>query len=155
MNTASLHGAYQLFRYNNILLASVQGSCNLALIEQFCEEFMQLGRSLVKAKPWAHIVMLEQWELTVPEAEQHITRLQQWCIEQGMSHVAQVFSFSPLKQYQLERMLPDEQRYAKRVFKDIDNATLWLSQQGFSCASKLSYIKNKPSMIQRHFDLVA
>ncbi len=153
MSKAPLHGAYQLFRYNNILLASIQGSCNLTLIEQFCEEFMQLGDSLVK--PWAHIVMLEHWELTVPEAEQQIIQLQQWCIDRGMSHVAQVFSFSPLKQYQLERMLPDEQRYSKRVFKDINTATQWLSEQGFSYATKLSFIKNKPSMIQRHFELVA
>ncbi|GGB13637.1 hypothetical protein [Agarivorans gilvus] len=153
MNTARLHGAYQLFRYNNILLASVQGSCNLELIKQFCQEFTQLGKPLVK--PWAHLVMLEQWELTVPEAEQHITHLQQWCVERGMSHVAQVFSFSPLKQYQLERMLPDEQRYTKRVFKDVNLASQWLSEQGFSCAEKLCFVKHKPSMIQRHFEKVA
>ncbi|WP_427978363.1 hypothetical protein [Agarivorans sp.] len=153
MNAAILHGDYQLFRYQNILLASVQGSCNLALIEQFCQEFKQLGKPLVK--PWAHIVLLEQWELTVPEAERHITLLQQWCIDRGMSHVAQVFSFSPLKQYQLERMLPDEPHYTKRVFKEVGLATQWLSEQGFTNADKLSLMKNKPSMIQRHFERVA
>ncbi|MGY5451557.1 hypothetical protein ACVFI8_11530 [Agarivorans sp. MS3-6] len=45
--------------------------------------------------------------------EQEICQLQQWCIKKGMSHVAQVFSFSPLKAFQLQRMLPEEQRYQK------------------------------------------
>ncbi|GAB1623949.1 hypothetical protein AAOGI_39990 [Agarivorans albus] len=153
MSTEPLHGDYQLYLLDNLLIASAQGAWNQAISEHFAEDFKRIGQSL--AAPWAHLVLLEQWELAVPEAELAISELQQWCIQTGMSHVAQVFSFSPLKQYQLQRMLPAEQHYTKQVFLEVSRATQWLSQQGFEAAKSFELTNNKPSMIQRHFDKVA
>ncbi|MEE1674682.1 hypothetical protein SNR37_004126 [Agarivorans aestuarii] len=153
MSAEPLHGDYQLYLLDNLLIASAQGSWNQAISEHFAEDFKHIGQSL--SAPWAHLVLLEQWELAVPEAEQAVSELQQWCIQTGMSHVAQVFSFSPLKQYQLQRMLPAEQHYNKQVFFEVTSATQWLNRQGFSAAKLLFLESDKPSMIQRHFDKVA
>ena len=81
---------------------------------------------------WGHLVLLDDWELGIPEMVPIIERLVAWCLENGLTRAAQVYSPSMIKQYHLNEMVVQEigafQRhsFAKRV-----DAEEWLAASGF------------------------
>ena len=60
------HGEYQLLLSNRILIAKVSGSWNLEAAQNYAQDFKQLAQALT-GRPWAHLVLLDDWQLSVPE----------------------------------------------------------------------------------------
>ena len=59
---------FRLWREQNVILATTNGSWNRFTAEDYAAEFKALAQPLTAA-PWAHIVYLDNWQLGVPEIE--------------------------------------------------------------------------------------
>ena len=125
------HGDFQIWCKNNVVYANASDSWN----EETAKEFNRIFQHTVKtngAEKWAHIVFLNDWDLGVPEIEPIIIELTQWCIANGMTHAAQVFSRSMIKKYQLDKMVSEKiGDFERRQFGDEEEAYLWLREQGY------------------------
>ena len=115
-----------------VILAVINGSWDRITAVDYATEFKNLAAGLADA-PWAHIVYLEQWQLGVPEIEPVVQELVNWCIDNNLKFVAQVYCPNMLKQYQLERMIVDNtSRVEKRVYPTQQQAFEWLASVGFA-----------------------
>lgn len=127
------HGEYSITTLNNVLIASISGGWNEIAALNFKQDFIDAA-SLFNKKPWAHLVYLDEWELAVPEVEPIITSLVQWCVENNMTHVAQVYRPSMLKKYQINDMVDSTAGHLKRAFSNDSDAKKWLEKSGFRLA---------------------
>lgn len=131
MTEFSHHGSFQLKVSGNVLIATLSGSWNVQTAEAFAEEFMQKAQSLMQ-QSWGHLVLLEDWDLGVPEIIPIVERLVTWCIENGLTRAAQVYSPSMIKQYQLNEMVVEEfGAFQRHSFSDQQKAQAWLAESGF------------------------
>jgi len=122
---------FKLWREQRVILAVASGSWDRLTAEDYAEEFKRLAAPLADA-PWAHIVYLDQWQLGVPAIEPVIRDLVQWCTDNNLRHVAQVYCPHMVKKYQLDRMIIDRsQVFEKRVYPTEQEAFAWLSSVGF------------------------
>ena len=125
------HGAFQLHVNNNILIARLTGSWNSECAESFSENLKRHTASLTERK-WGHLVILDDWELGIPEISTIITDLVSWCIENGLEKSAQVYNESMIKQYHLDKMVVErEGDFERQVFRDTRIAIKWLNKYGF------------------------
>lgn len=122
---------FQLWREQQVILAAVNSSWDRRTAEEYMREFTKLAAPLTDS-PWAHLVYLEKWQLGVPEIEPVIQELVQWCINNNLRFVAQVYCPHMVKQYQLNRMIIDNSEiFEKRVYPTQQEAFSWLASQGF------------------------
>jgi hypothetical protein len=131
MDKLSNHGDFDIKISGNVICATLSGSWNSQAAEEFSREFMLLAAHF-QDENWGHLVLLDDWELGIPEMVPIIERLVAWCLENGLTRAAQVYSPSMIKQYHLNEMVVQEigafQRhsFAKRV-----DAEEWLAASGF------------------------
>jgi hypothetical protein len=95
------HGSYNIVVSGNILHASLAGTWNTDTAKTFAQEFKVVAQPLL-GKPWGHLVILDDWDLGVPDMQPIIEELVAWCIKCGLERAAQVYSPSMVKQYQLK-----------------------------------------------------
>lgn len=131
MAELSHHGNFELKVSGNIICATLSGSWNVQTAELFSEQFMLQATPLL-SDDWGHLVLLEDWDLGVPEIIPIIERLVSWCIEHGLVRAAQVYSPSMIKQYHLNEMVVEEfGAFQRNSFADQRNAEAWLTAAGF------------------------
>ncbi len=134
MNTFSEHGYFTINVSGRVLCAHLFGSWNSQTAERFSDEFKQKAQALV-GEPWGHLVLLDDWDLGVPEMTPIIESLVSWCIEQDLVRAAQVFSPSMIKKYQLDAMVVEKiGGFERRNFTDETSALAWLAAEGFNSA---------------------
>lgn len=134
MNTFSEHGHFSIDVSGRVLCAHLSGSWNSQTAERFSDEFKYKAQALI-GEPWGHLVLLDDWDLGVPEMTPIIERLVNWCIEQNLVRAAQVFSPSMIKKYQLDAMVVEKiGDFERRNFTDQSSAIAWLEAEGLSSA---------------------
>lgn len=127
----SAHGLFDLTTSGQILTLEAQGQWNLEAALEFEEKWIDLATP-ISHSPWAHVALLDQWQLNTPEVEPIITRIVAWSASHNMTHVAQVFSPSLLKKYELDKMVGKEDLpFEKQVFTNRRDAEAWLASCGF------------------------
>jgi hypothetical protein len=132
MMSFNQHGDYFLSIQGNVVVAEISGSWNLEAAEAYEQNFKKLLEPLLPCR-WGHIVYLNDWDLGVAEIAPVIARLVSWCIENGLTRAANVFSESMIKAYVLETMLVDEVGdFQRKVFVNESEALLWLESFGYS-----------------------
>jgi hypothetical protein len=138
MGSLSHHGDFDIKVSGNILCAKLSGSWNSQTAEQFAEEFIANADCLI-GQPWGHLVLLEDWDLGVPEIVPIIERLVSWCIENGLTRAAQVYSPSMIKQYHLNEMVVEEfGDFHRHSFASQGEAEAWLAESKFALDSAYS-----------------
>lgn len=131
----SHHGHFSIEVNGNVLCAVLSGSWNIETAEAFADDFMQKSQPLL-GKPWGHLVILEDWDLGVPEIVPVVERLVKWCIENGLTRAAQVYSPSMIKQYHLNEMVVEEfGPFQRHSFSQQQEAEAWLAESSFTLTS--------------------
>ncbi|WP_026959634.1 hypothetical protein [Aliagarivorans taiwanensis] len=130
------HGSYRLELFDDVLVLSAVGAWNSQLAREFVDALQSFESQLPER--WAHVVLLEDWELLTSDAEELIYPTLKWVEDKGLCHTAHVYSFSPLKRYLLERMIPSGERsHSKQDFPSIQLACDWLVEQGYQSAGEI------------------
>ncbi|MCD8520769.1 MAG: hypothetical protein LRY66_01940 [Saccharospirillaceae bacterium] len=135
LNTRIQHGEFVITTNGNILVARLSGSWN----EEAARAYDKALREHVAELPpsWGHMVLLDEWQLGVPEIGPIIETLVHWCIAQGLRRAAHVYSPSLLKKLQLEDMVTESaQGFYRRAFADAESALGWLNAEGFELATE-------------------
>jgi hypothetical protein len=84
------------------------------------------------------MVLLDEWQLGVPEMGPVIEALVHWCIDNGLRRAAHVYQPSLLKKLQLEDLVTgSEQGFQRRAFSSVDVALAWLKEEGFELNDEL------------------
>ncbi len=134
MVTLASHGNFNVDVSGTILRAYISGSWNVETAQAFSAEIKSKAQPLL-GKTWGHLVILEDWDLGVPEIQSIIEQLVVWCIENGLTRAAQAYSPSMVKQYQLNKMVLEKiDGFHRNSFTDEESAIAWLAAEGFSLA---------------------
>jgi hypothetical protein len=135
MDQLAEHGRFSIDVRGTILRASLEGCWNIQTARAFSEEFKLKAQPLI-GKPWGHLVLLEDWDLGVPEIQVTIEELVAWCIEQDLTRAAHVYSTSMLKQYHLNKLVLEKMgNFHRNSFSDVNSAIAWLSAEGFELSA--------------------
>lgn len=131
MTELTYHGSFDISVSGNVLCATLSGSWNVQAAEEFSKQFALQATPLLGHK-WGHLVLLEDWDLGVPEIIPIIENLVSWCIENGLTKAAQVYSPSMIKQYHLNEMVMEEfGAFQRNSFAVQAEAEDWLAASGF------------------------
>jgi hypothetical protein len=127
----SHHGNFDISVSGNILCATLSGSWNSQTAEAFSKQFMIQAAPLL-GKPWGHLVLLDDWDLGVPETVPVIEALVGWCLDNGLTRAAHVYGSSMIKQYHLNKMVVEEiGAFQRHSFTHQGEAEAWLAASGF------------------------
>lgn len=125
------HGHFELWRSHNVLCARLHGTWNQVAAENFSQQLKQLAKKM--AKPWAHLVYLSDWELCSPDVFPVITELVDWCIDNQLTKVANVYSYSYIKDEFVNKMVIEQRdQFERVVFDNEKEAVQWLASKGFT-----------------------
>jgi hypothetical protein len=128
----AVHGHWEIKVTNNVLMQKMYDSWNEEGIVAYIREFKLAAKPLI-GENWAIVSIFEDWELAVPEVENHIRELSAWFIENGCTRDCHVYTPSALKSAQLEKAIPVAQDvYQRRVFADYEQALSWLNEESFT-----------------------
>jgi hypothetical protein len=131
MAKLSKHGDFDIEVSGNVVCATLSGSWNSQTAEEFSRQLI-IQASPLKGGSWGHLVLLEGWDLGVPEIVPVIEELVTWCIEHGLTRAAQVYSSSMIKQYQLNEMVVEKfGEFQRNSFENQHEAESWLAASGF------------------------
>jgi hypothetical protein len=131
------HGEFTLNISNNIIIARVSGSWNEECAHNFSAALKEKINSF-NDKEWAHYVLLDDWELGVPEVTPIISDLVAYCIDHRLIKSAHIFNESVIKQTYIDQMVTEKQgNFEKRMFHDKTEAIKWLNASGFSLSSDI------------------
>ena len=129
------HGEFLIDVSGTILRASLVGCWNIQTAQTFAKAFKVEAQPLI-GKPWGHLVLLDNWDLGVPEIQPIIEELVAWCIDQGLMRAAHVYSPSMLKKYHLNQLVLEEMgAFHRNSFSDQNSAIAWLSAEGFELSA--------------------
>lgn len=124
------HGHFELWQSNNVLCARLHGTWNQVAAENFAEQLKRYA--LQMPKPWGHLVYLSDWELCSPDVFPVITELVDWCIENHLTKVANVYTYSYIKEGFVNKMVVEQQGGFERVVFDNEKEAIeWLACKGF------------------------
>lgn len=127
-----VHGDWDLQRVGRVLVTQTAGAWNLPAMELFCQEYLQQIEPICE-QPWASLLLIDQFELGVPEFEPLLKALLHNLTERNLVREAAVFSGGYLREQQMQRNLPlHKTAYQRRNFTDIEQACHWLQREGFA-----------------------
>lgn len=127
-----IHGRWKIKVTDKVLMQWFADSWNEEAIIAYIKEFKAAAAPLM-GSDWAIISIFEQWELGVPEIEQHVVEHCEWFKAQGCIKDCHVYRPSAVKEMQLEKMIPHTQLgYERAVFDNLNDAINWLDAEGFS-----------------------
>jgi len=127
----AIHGRWKIKVVGNVVMQWFADSWNEEAIVAYIKEFRAAVVPLINSQ-WAIISVFEQWELGVPEIEQHVIEHCNWFKQHGCIKDCHVYSPHSLKKMQLEKMIAhSEQGYERCVFDNLNDAFAWLNREGF------------------------
>ena len=125
------HGRFEITVRGQVLILKALEQWNEEAALAFEQEWMRLATPIANA-PWAHLVFLDDWELSTPEVAPIISRVVVWSVAHNMTHAAQVYSPNMLKKYEPDRMVDNSKLpFEKQVFLNENDAIQWLNGAGF------------------------
>ena len=95
---------YSIQCEKRVALVHIRGSWSESTTRRFVRDFKQQITPLLCGN-WAQIVFFDDWQFSSPDNEQAITDLLNWSIVNGLTHSARIFKADPLKGYQLNRTM--------------------------------------------------
>ena len=134
MSFEQVHGSWNIYTHRQTLVIHTAGAWNGKAMKQFCDECKQIAQPLIEtANPWSSLVLLDDYELGVPEIEPLLKALLEWLTERGLTREAAVFNGGFARTEQMARNLPQHKsNYYRQNFAAVAPAVDWLEQQGFS-----------------------
>ncbi|WP_296046774.1 hypothetical protein [uncultured Alteromonas sp.] len=122
---------YSIQCEKRVALVHIRGSWSESTTRRFVRDFKQQITPLLCGN-WAQIVFFDDWQFSSPDNEQAITDLLNWSIVNGLTHSARIFKADPLKSYQLNRMM-HENDYSMNIrhFHCEKEGGEWLAKHGF------------------------
>lgn len=127
----TIHGRWKICVDNQVVMQWFADSWNEEAAITYIKEFREKVKPLINSQ-WAIISILENWELGVPEIEQHIVEHCDWFKAHGCVKDCHVYSPNILKEMQLEKMIScSENNYERKVFSQTEDAVKWLASVGF------------------------
>jgi hypothetical protein len=142
-----IHGEWKIEVNNNVVLQYFGGSWNeeaiIAYVKEFREKTTPLAQNKANNGKWAILSIFEDWELGVPEIEQHVIEHCQWFKDNGCVKDCHVYSPSAAKEMLLEKMIPHtEGNYERCVFTSIKDAQDWLAKNNFHFNDETTFFKS-------------
>jgi len=133
-----VHGSWNIYVQHQTVVIHTAGAWNGKAMEQFCVECKLAVQPLIdKAKPWSSLVLLDDYELGVPDIEPLLRSLLDWLTDNGLTHEAAVFNGGFARTEQMARNLPQGKLdYQRQNFGSVTLAVEWLQQQGFCLEEK-------------------
>lgn len=126
-----IHGRWKIDVNNKVLMQWFADAWNEEAVIAYIKDFKALAQTLV-GNDWAIISIFEQWQLGVPEIEQHVVEHCAWFIDNGCVKDCHIYSPDAVKKMQLEKMVPHTQgAYTRCVFSSLNEGISWLAQEGF------------------------
>lgn len=125
------HGNWTIEVYDRVIITCTSGAWNKEAMQEFCAEYRRKAAPILGA-PWASLLMIDNWELGVPEFEPLLKSHLNWATENGLSREAAVFEGGHLREEQMRRNIPTNGPfYQRKNFRTLQQASGWLEGQGF------------------------
>lgn len=100
------------------------------------EQAMYATTATLSGDKFAHLISFEKWGLSTPEVEPIVKRTLAWCMKQGLSISAEVFTPDALKEYLLDKSVEDTKGdLIIRRFSNRKDAAKWLTEMGYQQAA--------------------
>lgn len=127
------HGDYKIQIHKLYLEVEVSGSWNNYTMLHFIEDFKDAAKKIYM-HPWGVLADLSNWELSTPETEEPMKKLQKWCSENNQKYEATIVDTNPVKQYQMNRYLEtlDREVIEQRYFTSKELAISWFNDLGIN-----------------------
>lgn len=122
------HGSFKIEVVGQTLVVQCFDDWNIETVLRMCEEYKEHVRK-INNKPWACLVDLSQWELSVPEMWDEIDKLNYWGNLNNQKYEAVVCGMSiqkTLMQASHEVLTNVESRF----FPTLEEAYEWLDSVG-------------------------
>lgn len=125
------HGIYRIIIHKRFLEINVTGSWNYDSIIHFIEDFKTSALE-ISDKPWGVLVDLRSWDLSVPDTEKPMNKLQNWCMKNNQRYEASIIDQNPVKRYQMDKYLKtiDSNVIIQKYFYSKENAYMWFKKIG-------------------------
>ncbi len=131
-NKALKKGTYSLWVKGAVLFDVPTGSWSAATVTRYTQDFKKCVRGLID-KPWAHILLLENWGLAEPAAQEPIANLTDWAYANNNRCAALVYPPDPLKRYVIDKFLVVKHSdFDLQHFVDPTEAVAWLNGKGYA-----------------------
>lgn len=133
MHYSLAHGHWKIYIHQKTLVIHTAGAWNRSAMEMFCDEIKSTAQTLIEGqRPWSSLILLDDYELGVPDIEPLLQSLLQHLVERGLTREAAVFNGGFARMEQMARNLPaDSPQYIRQNFNCVEDAGSWLQQQGF------------------------
>jgi hypothetical protein len=127
------HGNFGITRHNNVLIVVVSGPWNEETAQAYSLESAKLAKPLL-GSPWAQIMVISEFELGTPEANNILSKLFQQANEHGLVKEAIVNSSDSRLKNELFGQTVDiaVTEFESKQFENKKDAVEWLASQGFS-----------------------
>ncbi len=128
------HGSFDLRLDNQVLIARLSGAWNEEKSWLYFNKIKEITQPII-GKPWAALLLMNDWELGTPETEQVTKILAEWLSTHGLSKVAEIHDPSLLRQRHIERIVRENPGEIERChFTEEKEAIAWLASNGFPLA---------------------
>ncbi|GGF55219.1 hypothetical protein [Alteromonas lipolytica] len=130
---------YSIICNQQIAIVHINGSWGESTTRRFVREFKKQVSPLTSA-PWAQLVYFDNWQFSSPNNEPAISELLQWSVSHNLTHSARIFKTDPLKRYQLNRMMDEnDESLAIRHFVAAEEGFSWLAENGFTVTGSADF----------------
>jgi len=141
----NIHGEWKIEVCGHVVVQWFSGAWNEEAIVTYVKEFQNKVYHL-RSEQWAILSIFDDWELGVPEFEQHVIKHCDWFKNHGCVKDCHVYLPSASTKIQLERIIPHtDEYYERQVFPKVDEAITWLKSYDFFIENSeiIPFSKNK------------
>lgn len=120
------HGEFRIKVHEKYLEIKIYGKWNYEGIIELIADFKK-SASKINKSAWGVLTDLTEWELSTPDTENPMKKLQEWCMEHNQRYEATVIGDRYVKKYQMNHYLEgvDSSIIQHRYFKTVEDALKW------------------------------
>ncbi len=122
---------YTITPYNNLLHLEMNAAWDERVAIDFRTDTAKIISEYYQYKTWGMLTDRREWELNTPEAERVFTEAAKTAITKTLTHCAIIIKDSELKKWQIKNMLSEAKHYQTKIFKDFEEAKIWLTSVGY------------------------
>lgn len=122
------HGSFKLEVIGQTLVVQCFDAWNIETVLRMCKEYKECIED-IKHKPWACLVDLSQWELSVPEMWDEVDKLNHWGNSNNQKYEAVICGMSIQKSL-METSHEVLTNVESRFFTKVEEAYDWLASVG-------------------------